>query len=436
MPRTRGAHVGASSRAMSFAVAAIVALSGLALLSGPVLSAGPTTAASSSPGSSASAGASGGPGTPGFKPPVLAYYYVWFNTASWSHAKADQPLLGPYTSTDPGVISQQVAWARESGVDAFIVSWKSSPSLNLALQELVAEAHRQNLKLVLIYEGLDVNRNPIPVATVESDMVWFENTYGSDPAFDLYGKPAVIWSGSWRFSDSDISTVRNLIDAPNKILLLGSEKSAAAYQARAGLFDGDAYYWSSADPMSTPGYLTRLNALGQAVHAGGGLWLAPAPVGFDARLNGGTSTVDRRNGTTLTAAWSDALGTSPDGIAVISWNEYTEGSYIEPSVNYGFRYLTVLSSLTGAPGPSSTAIPSEPAPPAQPSAAATAAVAGATGATGAGAAGGGGGPARPAPMDYSPASILFAAGVLLILLILGLRLRSGREELVEPKEGR
>ncbi len=435
MPRTRGAHVGASSRAISFAVAAFVALSSLAMLSGPVLSAGPTTDASSSPGSSVSAGASGGPGTPGYKPPVLAYYYVWFNTASWSHAKADQPLLGPYTSTDPGVISQQVAWARESGVDAFIVSWKSSPSLNLALQELVAEAHRQNLKLVLIYEGLDVNRNPIPLATVESDLVWFENTYGSDPAFDLYGKPAVIWSGSWRFSNSDITTVRNLIDAPSKILLLGSEKSAAAYQARAGLFDGDAYYWSSADPMTTPGYLTKLNALGQAVHAAGGLWLAPAPAGFDARLNGGTSTVDRRNGATLTAAWSDALGTSPDGIAVISWNEYTEGSYIEPSVNYSFRYLTVLSSLTGAPGPSTTAVPSEPAPSAQPSAAATAAVAGATGAPGAGAAGGSGGPARPAPMDYSPASILFAAGVLLILVIFGWRLRSGREELVEPKEG-
>jgi hypothetical protein len=358
---------------------------------------------------------------------------MWFNSSSWTHAKADQPALGPYTSTDPGIIRQQVTWARQSGVDAFIVSWKSSPSLNLALQELVAEAHRQNLKLVLIYEGLDVNRNPISVATVESDLVWFEDTYGNDPAFDVYGKPAVIWSGTWRFSDSDISTVRKAVGAPDKILLLGSEKSAAAYQSRASLFDGDAYYWSSADPLSTPGYASKLNALGQAVHAAGGLWLAPTPVGFDARLNGGTSTVDRRDGGTLTAAWSDALATTPDGIAVISWNEFTEGSYMEPSVKYGFRYLDMLSTLTGAPGPSSTAVPSPEvaSPSAQPSAAPVPASAPAGGASGNGA------PVRPQPQNDSPASLLFAVAVLLILLIFGLRLRSsGRRELVEPKEGR
>ncbi len=135
----------------------------------------------SGPARASGPGGSGGPGTPGYKPPVLAYFYMWFNSASWNHAKTDQPLLGPYTSTDPAIIRQQVTWARQSGVDAFIVSWKSTPSLNLALQELVAEAHRQNLKLVLIYEGLDVNRNPIPVATVESDMVWFEDTLRLGP---------------------------------------------------------------------------------------------------------------------------------------------------------------------------------------------------------------------------------------------------------------
>ena len=290
--------------------------------------------------------------------PVLAYYYMWFSATSWTHKKSDVPTLGPYDSTDPAVIAQHVAWAKASGVDAFIASWKNTPPLDKALAALVAECHRQGLKLVLIYEGLDVNRNPIPVATVGADLAWFLQTYGSDPAFDLYGKPAVVWSGSWKFTDTQIAGVRAQLGAPDRLLLLGSEKDGAAYKARASLFDGDAYYWSSGDPLATPGYQTRLNDLAAAVHSSGGLWLAPAAVGFDGPQNGGATVVDRRNGATLTAAWNDAVASGPDGIAVISWNEFTEASYVEPSTGYGLRYLQVLAGLTGAPGPADATQPS------------------------------------------------------------------------------
>jgi len=101
---------------------------------------------------------------------------------------------------------------------------ESTPSLNLALSELIAECDRQGLKLVLIYEGLDVNRNPIPTATVASDLLSFEKQYASDPPSSSSASRAVIWSGSWRFSDADVSYVRGLVGAPDKMLLLGSRK--------------------------------------------------------------------------------------------------------------------------------------------------------------------------------------------------------------------
>ncbi len=359
-------------------------------------------------------------GGPKAAPPVLAYYYMWFNKASWTHTKTDLPALGPYTSTDQSIIHQHVLWAKESGIDGFIVSWKHTPALDLALSELVSEADSQGLKLVLIYEGLDVNRNPISSQTVKSDLVWFMQKYGSERAFDLYGKPAIVWSGTWRFSDSDIADVRSTIGAPSKVLLLGSEKSAIAYKTRASLFDGDAYYWSSADPLTTPGYQQRLTDLGAIVHQGHGLWLAPAASGFDARLNGGTTVVDRRDGATLTAAWRDAQATNPDGIAIISWNEFTENSYIEPSRNYGMRYLQVLSLLTGAPGPqpaASTGAGSSSVPSLTPAASSTPA-------------------GRPSsvnrnlpPYDQNTTLVIGALGILLLVAFgLGLRLRAMRQE--------
>jgi hypothetical protein len=45
-----------------------------------------------------------------------------------------------------------------------------------------------------------------------------------------------------------------------------------------------------------------------------------------------------------------ALGSSPDAIGLISWNEYSENSQIEPSELYGDTALKVTAELTGAPG--------------------------------------------------------------------------------------
>ncbi|MGZ6823808.1 MAG: hypothetical protein ACXVF9_15210, partial [Blastococcus sp.] len=88
-----------------------------------------------------------------------------------------------------------------------------------------------------------------------------------------------------------------------------------------------------------------------AVHGTHGLWIAPAAPGFDARLNGGTRAVPRHGGATLRAEWANALRSSPDAIGLISWNEFTESTYVEPSRDDGDAALRTVAALTGAPGP-------------------------------------------------------------------------------------
>ncbi len=72
--------------------------------------------------------------------PLLAYYYIWFDPGSWERAKADLPLLGRYSSDDKEVMRQHVQWAKEVGIDGFIVSWKSTDRLNQRLDQLVEVA--------------------------------------------------------------------------------------------------------------------------------------------------------------------------------------------------------------------------------------------------------------------------------------------------------
>lgn len=292
---------------------------------------------------------------------MFAYYYIWYAPTSWRRAKIDLPELGTYDSRDPAVIAQHLAWAKAAGIDGLIVSWKHEQRLDDALRVLVDEASKTGMKLILLYQGLNFDRQPLDPAVVASDLVWFLDNYGSTRPFDVFGLPTIVWSGTWGYKDSQLQLVRAATGAPGRALLLGSERSAAAYTVRANYFDGDAYYWSSPDPLSTPGYQRRLDALSAAVRSDAGRWIAPAAPGFDARLVGGTSIVGRRNGATFRAAWDGALKTRPDVLGIISWNEFSENSQIEPSKTYGKDYLGITTQLvaglpsTGAPTPSESA---------------------------------------------------------------------------------
>jgi hypothetical protein len=64
---------------------------------------------------------------------------------------------------------------------------------------------------------------------------------------------------------------------------------------------------------------------------------------------GGTSIVDRANGQTLRTEYAAAVGSSPDVLGLISWNEFSENTYVEPSVKYGDTYLRTLRDLRAVP---------------------------------------------------------------------------------------
>jgi hypothetical protein len=281
--------------------------------------------------------------TPADSPPVLAYYYIWFDIRSWDRAKTDYPLLGRYSSDNSEVMRQHIRWAKEAEIDGFIVSWKGTYKLNRRLQQLVRIAEQENFKLAIIYESLDFERNPIPAEQVAADLNYFIDRYAHKEVFRVLEKPMVIWSGTWKFSVQEIQSV--VQDKREDIFILASEKNVKEYQRLAELVDGDAYYWSSVNPDTHSGYPDKLIDMGKAVHENGGLWVAPAAPGYDSRLLGGTTVVDRKAGETLRTQLEVALQSEPDVVGLISWNEFSENSHIEPSQNYSHQSLKVLGEL-------------------------------------------------------------------------------------------
>ncbi len=281
--------------------------------------------------------------------PIMAYYYIWYDPSSWDRAKIDTPSLGKYSSDDVSVMRQHIQEAKAAGIQGFIVSWKSTDVLNSRLAQLADVAQQENFKLAIIYQGLDFYRNPLPIDRVASDLDVFIQRFASLPAFQLFSKPLVIWSGTWKFTPQDIEQVTK--SRRGALLILASERNLAGYARLSSLVDGDAYYWSSVNPATYPGYQDKLNQMSQAVHDNNGLWIAPAAPGFDARLINGTTVVDRLNGDTFRTEINAAMASSPDAVGIISWNEFSENSHIEPSQKYGTQYLDILSQIHNAPVP-------------------------------------------------------------------------------------
>jgi Glycosyl hydrolase family 71 len=284
------------------------------------------------------------------KPPVLAHFYIWFTEASWNRAKVDYPAVGRYSSDSVTVMQEQVAKAKAAGIDGFIVSWKDTPTNDRRLEELRGVAARSGFKLAITYQAQDFYRRPLPVDQVRHDLTMLADTYANDPVFQIFGtRPVVAISGTWHYSEQDLRS----ITAPvaSRLRVLATEKSVSGYERVASAVEGELYYWSSADPETTPGYASKLVAMANSARSHCGLWVAPVAPGFDARDIGGHSVVERRGVATLRASWQAALASTPDAIGVISWNEFSENTYIEPSQRYGSQSLDAIADLVNAPPP-------------------------------------------------------------------------------------
>jgi hypothetical protein len=344
--------------AMRILIRLLATVATWAVVAAAVAAAPPAQAA---PGSAPAADAGCGPNTPAQpdEAPVLAHFYIWFHPTAWNRAKTDYPTVGRYSSSQTSVMRQQVAQARGAGIDGFMVGWRSTETLNRRLAALRGIAAESDFKLAVTYQAQDFNRNPLPVAQVQRDLEELAATYADDPVFHVFGpRPVVALSGTWHYSEDELRSITEPVST--RLTVLATEKNVADYERVASTVDGELYYWSSGDPQETRGYQEKLRDMADAVRQHCGIWVAPVMPGYDARELGGTQVVDRRDGATLRSSWEAATATVPDAIGVISWNEFSENTHIEPSTAFGTRYLDVLRSLTGAPSPSGELDSSEP----------------------------------------------------------------------------
>ncbi|MBI3979896.1 MAG: glycoside hydrolase family 99-like domain-containing protein [Chloroflexi bacterium] len=283
---------------------------------------------------------------------VLAFYYPWFDDGTWNSGKlADRPAQ-PYNSDDPGTIARQVDQARNAGIDAFIVAWWGPGNRTDANFGKVLDAAQARGFRATVYFEPDS-----PTIHSQGDVVnqlrYVLRNRADHPAFLRSGGKPVIFV--WRPTAIPTAAGQSPIDAWQAVLGQVDPTRSAIWIGEGDnfeyllAFDGIHPYsiaWSSnpAGQLASYGQRTRSKAsqLGAAR-----MWVATAMPGYDDTRSGRPDGFarPRGDGAYYTASFRGAIASQPDWIVITSFNEWVEGSQIEPSAAYGDRYLNLTRDL-------------------------------------------------------------------------------------------
>lgn len=255
---------------------------------------------------------------------VSIFYYPWYGTpaqdGSWEHwvvpggssldiASNYFPARGLYSSSDETVVADQMREIASIGVREVITSWWGwgSPE-DQRLPLVLKTAHAAGLSVAIHLE-------PYPgrtISTVEADIDHLE-TFGIT-SFYVY-RPFDMAVQDW-------AALRARLDPQVKLYAQTTLAGLAAAAKFDGLYNYDVLLWG-ADTFP------RLCAQAHNV----GLECLPSVgPGYDAsRATGDPRIKDRRNGATYDAMWQSAIRAGADGVTITSYNEWHEGTQIEPA---------------------------------------------------------------------------------------------------------
>jgi uncharacterized protein YidB (DUF937 family) len=283
-----------------------------------------------------------GPGR-GVSPHTHIFYYPWYGNpefyGQWRHWQQGSltppddigsnyyPVLGPYDSGDlEGAVAQHMRWLRQAGTGVLVSSWWGQGSYEDQQAEVVLEAAAK--------EGLQVARHIEPYSgrdadSVVADIGYLTDRYGDHPAFHrdrehgdrtayyiFNSLLTVDWSALHQVDDQAIVMAQTW-----DLTRIGDFGGAYTYDAIATANKPD---WTEVAAFCADRGMVWAPSLG------------PGYIDDRAKPGNTSPTLDRADGRTYDQEWAYALASGngdapPDWVSITSFNEWHEGSMIEPA---------------------------------------------------------------------------------------------------------
>jgi hypothetical protein len=286
---------------------------------------------------------------------VFAFYYNWYANAEgpagwWFHwedveeysigSSTHYPLMGAYDSLDERVILAHLEIARYAGIDALIANWAGPDSFEDETMPVLLE----------LAEEYGIGISAYSAAT----------PYASHPAWLTDdGRPVFFLWAPQNGTPSEWLAFRASLEGDlGPVVLIGNTLDPDYL----GVFDGFHMYICMPEEDGTvclEGYHSPMGRLKMgpraiplddafsAAYAGQLvpldiklLFVSVIPGYDDTKVRDPGIVRDRMEGQLYDDAWNAALQLDAQSVLLTSFNEWHEGTEIEPSSEYGFDYLT------------------------------------------------------------------------------------------------
>lgn len=311
---------------------------------------------------------------------VIAFYYNWYGNIEydsvldhWAHGIASAPVyneadkggfidgmnndiaanfypkLGCYSNNDPNLLEEHMKMLLRAGVGVISLTWWGIDDLkkrNIPLLFDVAEKY--GIKICFHFEPFG-DRCP---ETVRENVEFIFDKFGTHPAFyKVNGKPMYFIYDSYLISPSEWSrllkqdgeiTLRNTVyDGLFIGLNLRKEELDDIVD---GGFDGFYTYFSSVG-FTEATDINNWNYMQDWAEKNNKLFIPSVGPGYiDTKIRpwNYTTTRGRENGKYYDKMWSKAIECKVKYVSITSFNEWHEGSQIEPAIPMecmDFKYL-------------------------------------------------------------------------------------------------
>jgi hypothetical protein len=265
------------------------------------------------------------------------------------------PLIGPYDSDDPDVLHCQVMLMKLAGIDGVIVDWYGNDDFadygvnNRNTEALLPIIQQAGMHFAICYEDQTVPKEIAAAVFSKEDAVahgqklmqWMQTHFFSSPAYlKRDGRPVLLSFGDPYYNDTQWDQIFSLL--PQKPLYF-TESSLREPTAAIGGFDWPLPHGGTQDAF-------QQQTLFYQRFQSSPLFIAAAFPRFDdiyqqAGVGPSYGTIEDQKGRTYVDTLTKALQSSAPFVQIVTWNDWGEGTQIEPSVQFGYRDLAATQRL-------------------------------------------------------------------------------------------
>jgi regulation of enolase protein 1 (concanavalin A-like superfamily) len=268
------------------------------------------------------------------------------------------PLTGPYDSRDPSILEYQTLLMKLSGIDGVIVNWYSHenvgdwPLSNQASHEIFNWIEKAGLSFALCYAD-DTVRNMVDggyiepesmVSRMQEALLYAQRNWFQEDAYaTLEGKPILLTFPSNAFDkDSEWSEAFSVLDPEPMYFTLHAKHASFA----AGAYNWLPMYESVGGVLSWRAMVREIDDFYRRsryweYHIAGA-WPGNEDIYSQAGVGPSFGYLDPRDGETFAATLERAFASNPIIVQLATWNDYGEGTIIEPTIEFGYKYLEMV----------------------------------------------------------------------------------------------